>query len=146
MNIYKKLHNITHELKSLEQERSKGVPYPIISFNEVNSKLRDLLLKHGVLIIPNVLDHTKEGNLTIVKMNAEIIDIDNPNTKITVGDYIGYGVDNSDKGIGKAISYANKYILMKLFMMNIGADEESEHTNPQIQQTKLGKKESEDII
>jgi hypothetical protein len=84
-----------------------------------------------VLIIPRVLEHTKEGNLTLVKMNAEIINVDMPEDRITIGDYVGHGIDQSDKGFGKACSYAYKYLLMKLFMTSIGTDEDSEFSNPQ---------------
>ena len=67
--------------------------------------------------------------------------------KKQVGDYIGYGVDQSDKGCWKATTYAYKYLLMKLFMMEVGTDEDSEYSNPPVISNKqLGKKESEDII
>jgi hypothetical protein len=134
MNLIEKLFNITHNIENIVQDKTNGVPYKITSWNEVNDKVRTQLQEQKVLIIPKVLEHTKEGNLTTVRMNAEIINVENPSDKITVGDYFGYGVDGSDKGVGKAISYAYKYLLMKLFMTAIGEDEDSEFSNPQVKQ------------
>jgi hypothetical protein len=54
---------------------------------------------------------------------AEIIDTDTGD-KLPIGDFPGSGVDNQDKGYGKALSYAFKYLLQKLFLLEIGKDEE----------------------
>jgi hypothetical protein len=144
--LYKKLLLITHNVKSIKQDRTKGVPYKITSWNAVHDAIKQELLTNNILIIPHISEHTKEGNLTTVKLYAEIIDTQS-GQKIQVGDYVGYGVDQSDKGCGKATTYAYKYLLMKLFMMEVGEDEDSEFSNPPVINNKqLGKKESEDII
>lgn len=135
-NITEKLFDITHAMENINQGNANGVPYKITSWNEVNDKVKKQLFDNKVIIIPRVLEHTKEGNLTTVRMNADIINVENPIDKITLGDYFGYGVDNSDKGIGKAISYGYKYMLMKLFMTKIGEAEDSEFSNPPTQQPK----------
>ena len=131
MTLVEKLHFITHSLEDIQQGKTKGVPYKITSWNEVNDKVKKELHKNRVLILPRVLEHTKEGNLTLVKMNAEIINVDMPEDKIIIGDYTGHGIDQSDKGFGKACSYAYKYLLMKLFMTSIGTEEDSEFSNPE---------------
>lgn len=144
--LYKKLLLITHNVKSIKQDKTKGIPYKITSWNAVHDTIKKELLENNILIIPHISEHTKEGNLTTVKLHAEIIDTVS-GQKIQVGDYIGYGVDQSDKGCGKATTYAYKYLLMKLFMMEVGTDEDSEYSNPPVISNKqLGKKESEDII
>lgn len=144
--LYKKLLLITHNVKSIKQDKTKGIPYKITSWNSVHDTIKKELLENNILIIPHISEHTKEGNLTTVKLYAEIIDTVS-GQKIQVGDYIGYGVDQSDKGCGKATTYAYKYLLMKLFMMEVGTDEDSEYSNPPVISNKqLGKKESEDII
>ena len=144
--LYKKLLLITHNVKSIKQDRTKGVPYKITSWNAVHDAIKHELIINHILIIPHISEHTKEGNLTTIKLYAEIIDTES-GQKIQVGDYVGYGVDQSDKGCGKATTYAYKYLLMKLFMMEVGEDEDSEFSNsPVINNKQLGKKESEDII
>lgn len=137
--LHMKILAITHQLKSIKQEKTKGVPYKITSWNSVHDAIKGLLLEHKLLIIPHVLEHNREGNLTTVKVCADIVDVESTE-KIRVGDYIGYGVDTSDKGCGKAITYAYKYLLMKLFMMEVGSDEDSEYSNPPaITNTTLGR-------
>ena len=145
MNLTEKLFNITHSVEGIVQQQAKGVPYKITSWNEVNEKIRAKLKEHRVMIMPRVLEHSKEGNLTVVKMNADIINVDNPSEKIVIGDYYGYGIDQSDKGVGKAITYAYRYLLMKLFMTSVGTEEDSEFSNPPIKNNnQLGKKGSEE--
>ena len=132
--LYKKLLLITHRVKSIKQDKTKGIPYKITSWNAVHDVIKKELLEEKLLIIPSVIEHTKEGNLTIVKMSAKIIDTET-NDSIVVGDYVGYGIDTSDKGVGKAITYAYKYLLMKLFMLEVGTDEDSEYSNPPVNNT-----------
>jgi len=136
--LYKKLYNITHRVKSIKQDKTKGIPYKITSWNAVHDVIKKELLEEKLLIIPNVIEHNKEGNLTVVKMNAGIIDIET-NDRIVIGDYVGYGIDTSDKGVGKAITYAYKYLLMKLFMLEVGTDEDSEYSNPPANNTQQSK-------
>ena len=132
MSLVEKLHLITHSLENIQLGKTNGVPYKITSWNEVNDKVKKKLKEMKVLILPRVLEHTKEGNLTLVKMNAEIINVDMPEDRISIGDYTGHGIDQSDKGFGKACSYAYKYLLMKLFMTSIGTEEDSEFSNPEV--------------
>ncbi len=140
MTIYRKIFDITHEVKSVSQTKPKGIQYKVTNWNDVNDVVREQLAKHKLLLIPKVMDHTKEGNLTTVKMNCDVIDVDT-NEKMTVGDYYGYGVDNSDKGVGKATTYAYKYLIMKLFLLEVGEAEDSENENPIATKPKQEKKE-----
>ena len=132
MSLVEKLHLITHSHENIQQGKTNGVPYKITSWNEVNDKVKKKLKEMKVFILPRFLEHTKEGNLTLVKMNAEIINVDMPEDRISIGDYTGHGIDQSDKGFGKACSYAYKYLLMKLFMTSIGTEEDSEFSNPEV--------------
>tara|TARA_R100001086_G_scaffold177485_1_gene98059 strand:+ start:58 stop:555 length:498 start_codon:yes stop_codon:yes gene_type:complete len=142
-NLMKKILLITHTVGSIKQEKTKGVPYKITSWNTVHDVVKQKLLEQEVLIIPFIKEHTKEGNLTTVKCYADIIDT-NTGEQIRVGDYVGYGIDQSDKGCGKATTYAYKYLLMKLFMLEVGEDEDSEFSNPpMINNKQLGKTEDD---
>jgi len=141
MSIYQKLFDITHSVKRIEQDQTKNIPYKITSWNKVNEAIREELKNKNLLLLPRVLEHSKEGNLTVVKMSCDIKDLES-NESITIGDYYGYGVDNSDKGVGKATTYAYKYLIMKLFMLEVGEAEDSEFSNPPVQNKSLGRKET----
>ena len=56
---------------------------------------------------------------TIIKLRVEFVNIDNPDDRFCVEHY-GYGIDTQDKGVGKAVSYAYKYALLKTFALETG--------------------------
>ena len=128
MTLEKKLFDITHNIEKVIQQKAKGMSWNVTMWNDVADSVREQLFEHRLLIVPHVLEHSKEANLTSATVKAEIIDIDT-NERKEVGNYVGYGYDNQDKGIGKAITYAYKYLLMKTFMMKVGLEEESEINN-----------------
>lgn len=73
------------------------------------------------MVIPTVLNWTQEGNRTTVELNVFFVNADNPQDQFVVKS-IGYGVDASDKGPGKAISYAFKMASLKTFCLETGED------------------------
>ena len=125
-NIYQKLHNVMKDMGYITKEKSKGMPYSFASHNQVTNKVKEQLVKHNLMIIPFVKEGSHDGNSHKVIMAAKIIDIETKE-ELAIGDFPGIGNDNQDKGYGKAISYAYKYLLQKLFMMPIGDDEEADH-------------------
>jgi|TARA_R110002012_G_scaffold124230_3_gene275189 hypothetical protein len=125
-----KVFDIQSEIGSVEKTDGGGVPYKVLAYNDVNKKVREQLIKHRVCMIPNTTQHSRNGNFTEVLVGVTLYDVDNPSDTMEINDFVGYGVDPSDKGIGKAYSYGYKYLFMKLFNMNIGKDEESEDKSP----------------
>jgi len=125
-----RMYNVMKNAKSVTKETAKGgVPYKIVTHNEVNNTIKAEMIKQGIIAIPSVSSHCKEGNLTMVSIDVKFINVDEPSDSYVAQGFVGYGVDPSDKGIGKAISYATKYVLLKTFMLEIGDDEESELHN-----------------
>ena len=51
---------------------------------------------------------------------------DDPTDRLTIV-IESHAMDNADKAPGKAVSYANKYALLKLFEIETGEDEESRY-------------------
>lgn len=80
-----------------------------------------MLVKHRVLALPSTVAVTQEGNRTSVMLRVTFVNIDNPKDEFAV-EFPGYGVDPSDKGPGKAVSYAFKYALLKTFCLETGED------------------------
>jgi len=106
------------------------MPYKSVTHNDVTDAIRNQFNKVGLIIIPLVKSSNRDGNIHSVTMSVKIIDIDSGES-LEVGDYPGTGIDNQDKGFGKAISYAFKYILQKLFLLEIGDDEEVDRNQVQ---------------
>lgn len=98
--------------------------YDYITHDNVTLAAKRAFMKHGVVAVPSVAEHSKDGNRTELRVRAKFVNVDKPDDFIEV-DGIGYGVDSSDKGPGKAYSYAMKYIYMKVLMLNSADDVES---------------------
>lgn len=127
-SLAQRMFNIMKNAKSVTKETARGgVPYKIVTHNEVNNSIKAEMIKEGIIALPHVYNHTKEGNFTTVTIDLKFMSIDNKEDCYIAQGFVGYGVDPSDKGIGKAISYAVKYALLKTFMLEIGDDEDSEH-------------------
>lgn len=125
-----RMFNVMKNAKSVTKEAARsGIPYKIVTHNEVNNTIKTEMIRQGIIVIPSVSNHSREGNFTMVSIDMKFMNIDNPEDSYTAQGFVGYGVDPSDKGIGKAISYATKYALLKTFMLEIGDDEESELHN-----------------
>jgi hypothetical protein len=124
-NIYKKIFDVQHECESVIKDEKRGLQYKPLSYNSVNAVVRPALEKHKLTLIPYVKSHEQDGNQTRCVMAARVVDIET-GEHIDVGDYFGYGNDTQDKGPGKAMSYAYKYLLLKLFLLDISDEEDSE--------------------
>ena len=119
--------------KPIVKDKAKGIPYPVLPWNKVSDMVKDLLVKEKITFIPQIRETIANGNMTITTVDGEFINAENPEEKITINGFTGYGIDSSDKGPGKAYSYAIKYLFIKTFCMQIGDDEDSEKSNPQAQ-------------
>ena len=128
-NLFQKLHLVTENVETIYKEQNKGMPYKSVNHNMVTKAVRKQIIDQRLWINPIIEESINQGSSHKVVMSAEIIDIDNPTDKVTIGKFPALGIDNQDKGYGKAISYAYKYILQKGFMMEIGEDEEVEAHN-----------------
>lgn len=102
-------------------EKTVNGQYRFVSHDAVTAKIHPLLVKYGITIIPTVDECIQEGNRTRVKMHVVFKNVEDKDDYFVVTHY-GYGVDNGDKGIGKAVSYAFKYALLKTFCLETGDD------------------------
>jgi len=93
---------------------------------DIVEAIRQKLADHQVMLVPSVTDVTREGTLTTVRLRYTLLDGEAPDysTAITF-DWAGTGSDNADKGLYKAFTGAQKYALLKLFMVPTGDDPET---------------------
>ena len=130
LNIHQRLFAVRGELGFLEKDKEVTInnkkAYGYISHDAVTAAVRVPLQKHGVFVVPSVVDCKNDGNRTEMRVRVEFVNVDNPRDAVSVETF-GYGVDQSDKGPGKAYSYALKYAYLKMFLLNSGEDiEESD--------------------
>jgi hypothetical protein len=139
-NLYQKLHAVMCGCKKLIKQEGGGLPYKSVTHNMVSAQIKQQFKEHGLIFIPICKSSSKDGNIHSVTVACEIIDIDSGD-KLPIGDFPGSGIDSQDKGYGKALSYAFKYLLQKLFLMEIGTDEEVDHNSQEAKTEKDQTKE-----
>ena len=102
-------------------QRISAVMQDVQYLAKVTTIIRKSLITHGIVIVPVKQEHSKDGVLTTVDVTYRIQNVEDEN------DYIeavssGTGVDTQDKGVGKAMTYAYKYLLLRTFAIPTGED------------------------
>lgn len=138
MNIYEKMSAIVNELgtvaKNLNVDLGKGKNYKAVQEKDVLDSIKPLEEKYRVYSYPKerkVIDNLileKETSYGITKSlymrietTYEFVNIDKPEEKITMVSY-GDGIDTGDKAPGKAMTYSDKYSLLKAYKVATGDD------------------------
>lgn len=123
LNLYQKIHAVMNDVGYLQKDDSisfGNTKYKAISEEKVTSTVRSSLLKHGLVIMPIEQEHSREGTLSTVNTKYKIVDIDTGQFEILVSS--GTGADTQDKGVGKAMTYSYKYLLLRTFAIPTGED------------------------
>ena len=132
-NIYQKISEVMKNIEYLTKDDKVEfgtTKYKAISEEKVTTAVREQLVKQGIVIIPieqqsenkELIRTEKSVNmLTTVHVKYRIQNIDDVNDFIEV-ESNGTGVDTQDKGVGKAMTYAYKYMLLRTFAIPTGED------------------------
>lgn len=137
MNIYEKMSAISNALKSVEKSKEVGTgnsKYKAAVESDVLSPVKKLEAEYRVFSYPvshDIVDQREivttnnygEKRSQFIRIRAEyrFVNLDKPDETVTVISY-GDGVDALDKAPGKAMTYADKYALMKAYKMVTGDD------------------------
>lgn len=142
LNIYEKMNLITNEIgvieKNLKIDVTKTRSYKAVSERDVIDGVKPLEEKYRIYSYPvsrKIVDKdvlTKEtdyGTTNSLFMRIETIyrfvNIDKTDEYIETTVY-GDGIDTGDKAPGKAMTYADKYALMKAYKLSTGDDPDNE--------------------
>ena len=124
MNIYQKMLEVMKGVSYLSKDDKvefKNTKYKAISEEKVTSTVREKLIEQGLVIFPVAQAHRREGTLSIVDVTYRIVNTENPDEHIDVVSS-GSGADTQDKGVGKAMTYAYKYMMLRTFAIPTGQD------------------------
>lgn len=121
LNIHQRLAKVMADVTYIQKERKKGMQYTIVSHDAVTAKVRPALLKAGIVYYPVRCEHSHNGNRAECSMTVRFVNVDEPSDFFDVPTF-GYGIDQQDKGPGKAMSYAVKYALLKALGLETGDD------------------------
>jgi len=135
-NLYAKLAEIMGLMAHIPKEGfNKAQQYKFVRETDVAAKASELLSERHIFIAQSVensslqeLYRTQSGMtmwLTIVDMAFQFIDGESGERSDAVH-FTGYGADTGDKGIYKAMTGAEKYFLMKTFLISTGDDPEAD--------------------
>lgn len=146
LNIYEKLSLITDEIgvieKNLNVQVNKNASYKAVSERDVLDAVKPIEKKYRVyshptkraIIESDTLVKETEYNGAVTRTNTlfmrvettyKFVNLDNPEEFVETIVY-GDGLDTGDKAPGKAMTYADKYALMKAYKLSTGDDPDKE--------------------
>jgi hypothetical protein len=150
MGVYRKIFSIFEELGYIDKDMkvdmgSKG-SYNAISEPNLTSKIRPLLLKHKLLVLP--IRATFKGitnQVTSIEYTYRIVDVEEPPSsedKFIDVDTVGQGKSGADKGCGMASTYGFKYLWLRLLCLVTGedADNTSDHNHITAEKAEMERK------
>lgn len=131
-----KLATIMGELGNVEKKGfNKAQNYRFVRESDVVAALVPLLAKNHVYLHTSITSHdrsplyqTQSGStmwLTTITVDGTWYDGDTGDT-LPAATFIGYGADTGDKGVYKAMTGCEKYMLMKGFLISTGDDPEAD--------------------
>lgn len=147
LNIFQRLLKITNDLetvkKNLTVELKGGKGYKAVGEVDVLNAVKPLEVKYGVYSYPinrkvieskEMINKYDTVNLFMrVETTYRFVNVDKPDEFIDTITY-GDGVDSQDKAPGKAMTYADKYALLKAYKIATGDDPDQdaseEHKQP----------------
>ena len=129
LNIYQRVLAVMSELSYVQKgDKTVNNQYRFVGHDAVSEAIHPMLVKHGIAMIPSVSCWKQDGNRTEVDVTVSFINADKPEDRFDVQTF-GFGVDQQDKGPGKAVSYATKYAVLKTFVLETGDDPEKDSIN-----------------
>lgn len=134
--VHKKIIEVMKAIEYLKKDDEIGFgrgKYKAISEEKVTTAVREQLIAHGLTIYPIKMEHSRsdyeavkdDGKVSV--MHFATVDVTYRVTDIEDESFIevvssGTGVDSQDKAVGKAMTYAYKYLLLRLFAIPTGED------------------------
>lgn len=138
LNLMQRMSAITAELgtvaKNISVATGKGKSYKAVSERDIIDAVKPLEAKHGVYSYPGhreilqseILEtETEYGKKTTfferIKTTYIFVNVDDPKDRVEMTTY-AEGLDSGDKASGKAMTYGDKYALMKAYKISTGED------------------------
>lgn len=162
LNIHQKMLEATMKIERVKKSLSVSTgksSYKAVSEGDVLSAVKPIEIELGIYSYPYHRIITETAVLVNVKTyNGEVterkeqfmrietiyrfVNVDNPTDYVDVTTY-GDGIDSGDKAPGKAMTYADKYALLKAYKIETGDDPDQEGSK---EYTKVEKTEKPSLI
>lgn len=135
MNIYQRVNEVRKAVDYVQKSKRVGEGgYLAVTHDNVTALTREHFVKHGVVIIPNLIrskveltgTNTSRG-VPFIRFEAvyrfDVVNADDPGDRFHV-EIEAHALDQGDKAPGKVLSYAKKYAVLKLLELESGEEEE----------------------
>ena len=136
MNLYQRIIAVRQKVDYIQKDKSVstgGGSYKAVTHDAVTGILRQYLNDYGIVCIPNLVSskaHDRVGDAKQFRYDAtysfQFVNADKPDESLSIT-IESHAMDNADKAPGKALSYAKKYAVLKLFEIETGEDDESRY-------------------
>lgn len=135
MTIYKKLLQVQKEIKGLGKDQTSGTGnfgYKYVTGSKVLDHIKPILNEQGLILKQEItkvenerIDYTtKNGSKSemLYKVWQKFTWIDTETGETDVNEFFAAGQNDWEKGLGSALTYAERYFLLKYF--HIATDED----------------------
>lgn len=123
-NIHQKILAVMSAIEYLNKDdhvKYRETNYKAMSEEKVTSTVRKELIKNGLVVYPIKQTVEKDGNITTTNTTYRMVNVEDPTDYIDLASS-GQGADTQDKGVGKAMTYSFKYLLLRTFAIPTGED------------------------
>ncbi|WP_394868235.1 ERF family protein [Staphylococcus borealis] len=130
LNLFQKIADVKANIDGFTKD-TKGYNYSYVSGSQVLHRIRNKMIEHNLLLVPyteneEVTETTnakgKPEHIVKLKLTYKWINADNPQEILEVPFFAVGQQDDVSKAHGTALTYAERYFLMKFF--NIPTDED----------------------
>jgi hypothetical protein len=134
--VYERLLAVQRGVDKFTKRRVGAVKYAFVGSDQVLGRVRVLMNEQRLLCIPEVTAarfhpeaaHSGKSHLIELDLRFEWIAADHPESRHSVTFY-GIGVDTGEQAVGKALTYAEKYLMLKTFHVATDGDDPDEIAN-----------------
>lgn len=134
MNLFQRINQVRTKIAYVQKDKAVSTgqgSYKAVTHDQVTAMVRQHMMDAGIVCFPVLVESQSlpkeegskqfryEATYDFTFVNAEV-----PEDRLTIR-IQAHAMDNADKAPGKALSYAKKYAVLKLFEIETGEDEES---------------------
>lgn len=123
-NLHQKMLEVMKSIEYLNKDDKisyGNTNYKAMSEEKVTMTVRKELVKQGIVVYPVEQTVVKDGQITTTNTTYKMVNVDDPDDFVFVASS-GQGADTQDKGVGKAMTYSFKYMLLRTFAIPTGED------------------------
>lgn len=144
LNLLQRINEVRKAVAYIKKDKSVSTgsgSYKAVTHDQVTAMVREHMTEQGIVSWPHLVESTSmpyEVNADMVRAKQfryeatydfTFANVEDPKDCIVIR-IQAHAMDNADKAPGKALSYAKKYAVLKLFELETGEDDESRY-NPE---------------